>query len=70
MSECGEKVVVTSGHYRCDDGSEVAQGEVGWVVGHKGSDQAVVHFDDEERGTVADIPEARLRVLTPQSRGR
>jgi hypothetical protein len=70
MSECGERVVVTLGQYRCDDGTEVGPGDVGHVVGHMGLDHAVVHFDNDGTGTVADIPEARLRVLTPQRQGR
>jgi len=45
-------------------------GEVGWVVGHRGMDYAVIHFDSGEEGRVAEVPIRHLRVLTPRTKGR
>lgn len=70
MTECGQKVVVLQGQWKADDGQEVGMGEVGWVVGHRGMDYAVIHFDSGEEGRVAEVPIRHLRVLTPRTKGR
>jgi len=70
MTECGERVVVSQGVWPCAPTGEAVQGEVGWVIGHWGNEHAVVSFESDHGHRTADIPETKLRVLTPQRQAR